>query len=274
MTSLRSLVVDDESLARRRLVRLLERSEQVGRVDECSSGSEAVQAIRTCPPDLLFLDIQMPGLDGVSVLEAVGVDAVGAVIFVTAYDRYAIRAFDLHAVDYLLKPFTDSRFERALERAVGRLRRTAAETLSSSILSAVSDYRTLSRSPTPAGAAPPTERPSAESPPRDRLTVRSAGKVRFIAIPEIDWLEAAGSYVRLHLGAESCLLRESVTRLARRLPQDTFVRIHRSTIVNVTRVVELRSQSHREMIVVLHDGTELKLSRTYRDAAGPRLGLT
>lgn len=270
---LRTLIVDDEPLARRRLTRLLERSDEVEIAGECASGSEAVEAIRAERPDIVFLDVQMPGLDGVGVLEEVGPGAVGAVVFVTAYDRYALQAFDLHAVDYLLKPFTDRRFADALERAVSRVRQRAAESLSTSVLSAVEAYRALARDPAP-GAIEPDERRDRPAPPEsERLMVKSAGRIRFIASAEIDWIEAAGSYVRIHTGERSSLLRASMSAMAERLPEATFVRIHRSTIVNAERVVELRHRDHREMAVVLADGTELKLSRTYRATAGPRLGL-
>ena len=272
-----TLIVDDELLARKRLRRLLEQRSDVSIVGECRNGLEAIGSIRSLRPDLLFLDVQMPDLDGVGVLERVDPATIGAVVFVTAYDRYALRAFDLHAVDYLLKPFTDNRFSQALDRALGRIRRTAAESLRDSILSAVDHYRT-SRQPAvdPADAVSPAKGGKAEWPDasrRHRLTVRSSGRTRFIDTEAIDWLEAAGSYVRIHAGPQKCLIRASLAQLAAALPSERFARIHRSTVVNIERVVEVRNQSHREMTLILADGTELKLSRTYRDSAGPRLGL-
>lgn len=270
------LIVDDEPLARRRLRRLIEERADIEIAGECRNGLEAVETIRRAAPDLLFLDVQMPDLDGIGVLEQIGLETISAVIFVTAYDRYALQAFDLHAVDYLLKPFTDSRFSRAVDRAIARVKRAAAESLSDSILSAVEEYRALRRGED--GTAETTEpnrsgTASVTDESVDRLLIRSAGRIRFIATSDIDWLEAAGSYVRIHTGQTTALLRDSITRLARKLPANSFVRIHRSTIVNVGRVIELRQRSHRDMIVVLRDGTELKLSRTFRDKAAPRLGL-
>lgn len=253
MPGARVLVVDDEVLARRRLLRLLaKRGDAVDVIGECRDGGEAVEAIRRDRVDVVFLDVQMPGLDGVGVLETVGFDAVGAVVFVTAYDRYAIRAFDLHAIDYLLKPFSDRRFDQALERALTRLRRNEAEALSEALMSAVANYR--------GAAAPRADRPT-------RLSIRSAGKVRLVEFEEIDWVEASGAYVRLHVGEKSLLVRSTMKAMQERLPSDLFLRVHRSTIVNVHRVVEMHPFSHRELLLILRDGTRLKLSRSYRERA-------
>ncbi len=231
--SIRTLIVDDEPLARTNIRVLLGRDPEIEIAGECGSGQEAVHAIRAHSPDLVFLDVQMPDSDGFEVIEALGADAPKAVIFVTAYDQYALKAFEVEAIDYLLKPFDDARFLRALargkERARGQVR-------------------------------------------NDRLIVRSAGRVAFLKTTEIDWIEAADYYACLHVAGKTHLLRRSMADLERDLDPAAFCRIHRSTIVNLDRVRELKLNANGEYEVQLHDGTRLRLSRSYRDQLQSRLG--
>jgi two-component system LytT family response regulator len=234
---IRTLVVDDEPLARRSLTVLLERDADIELLGECGSASQAVERIRAEQPQLLFLDVQMPQHDGFDVLEMLGSALPAAIIFVTAYDEYALRAFEAGALDYLLKPFDDKRFGRALARAKERL---AADT-----------------------AAPHTQ----------RIAIRSATGVEFIKLAEVDWIEAADYYTCLHVGRRSHLLRRSLATLARELDPTTFVRIHRSTIVNVARVRALRLNAAGEYDVVLEDATKLRLSRRHRKDALQAFGL-
>jgi len=233
---LRVLVVDDETLARRNLTVLLGRDPEVGSVVECGSGFEAVEAIRRDRPDLVFLDVQMPECGGFDVLELLGGDLPSIVIFVTAYDEYALRAFDAGALDYLLKPFDDARFDRALARAKQRL----------------------------------AHQDSAPQPAM-RLVVKSRGQVRFLKVADIDWIEAASYYACLHLGRETHLIRRSLAELERDLGGGSFIRIHRSTIVNFDRIRGLELQDGGEYEVVLDSGVRLRLSRRFRKPLQDRI---
>lgn len=253
--TIRALIVDDEPLAREGLRLRLEALPDVEVVGEWGTGREAVAAIVKDPPDLLFLDVQMPGLSGFDVLERVGPDRMPMVIFVTAYDEYALQAFDVHALDYLLKPIDQDRLTEALNRARLQFQQRDLQHLNQR-LHALLD--TLS------GSNPTTK-------PLERLIIKTHGRVVFLPLDEIDWIEAAGDYVRLHVGSKTHLLRETMTRLARQLPP-SFQRIHRSTIVNLDSVRELRARDHGEYVVHLHDGTQLKLSRSYRDPFQTALG--
>jgi two-component system LytT family response regulator len=236
---LRTLVVDDEPLARRNLTVLLRRDPQIASVDECGSGAEAIIKIRSSQPDLVFLDVQMPECDGFDVVELLGADQPPVVVFVTAHDQYALRAFEAGALDYLLKPFTDARFLRALERAKQRLARSREE------------------------------RPRAA----ERLIIKSAGRVAFVNVAEIDWIEAANYYSCLHVGADTHVLRRSLAALEQELRSESFCRIHRSTIVNVDRIRSLEVMDDGEYAVVLKDGVRLRLSRRFRKSLQDRLGL-
>lgn len=264
---LRVLIVDDEPPARQRLRTLLEAHGSVDVVGEAASADHARRALRGLAADLIFLDIQMPGGDGFDLVASLGAETMPEVIFVTAFDQHAIRAFEARALDYLLKPFDDQRFERALARASEAIRRRRLEGLCGR-LRALLDTSTAS--PTPpsslpgpaSGHASPDRRATGDD---DRLVIRSAGRVRLVAVEDIDWIEAAGTYVRIHTADQPLLLRQSLGRLEDRLHATGFVRIHRSTIVNTRRVRELRPLAHGEYRVVLEDGTELKLSRSYRD---------
>ena len=257
--TLRALIVDDEPLGRRGVRARLARADDVEVVGECAGGREAVRSIRDLAPDVVFLDVQMPGLDGFGVVEAVGPGAMPVTVFVTAYDEHALRAFEAQALDYLLKPIDDDRFDRALDRA----RRRVAERRESALGRRVSDAL--------AGAAGTPEAVPHRSPDA-RFLVDRAGRVAVVHADEVDWVEAAGDYVGLHAGRDVHLLRETMARMEDRLDPRRFVRIHRSTIVNVDRIRELRPRANREYDVVLHDGTELKLSRSYRDRLATAFG--
>jgi two-component system LytT family response regulator len=251
--TLRAVIVDDEELARRGIRKRLEKSGDVSIVAECRNGREAIEAIRRTSPDLVFLDVQMPGKTGFDVIEAVGGDIFPHVIFVTAHDGFAIRAFQVNALDYLLKPIDDERFDIALERARESLARERDSDLGRRLSMAISEVtaaRENGHPPTPAG----------------RLVIRCGGRVVFVKISEIDWVEAAGDYVSLHAAKKSWLMRETITSIERTLGPKGFARIHRSTIVNLDRIGEMRALDNGEYLVLLRDGTELKLSRNYRAA--------
>ncbi|MCA8961819.1 MAG: response regulator [Planctomycetes bacterium] len=253
---IRTLIVDDEPLARERIQTLLEEHEDFDVVGECSNGQEGVAAIRQLSPDLVFLDIQMPELDGFEVLEQLEDDELPCVVFCTAYDDHAVKAFEVHALDYLLKPIDRERFATTVQRIRSKL----GEGI---------DLSTLRR-----GLLDLIEGMPTRSEVRDRLVVKSEGRVIFVNASEIDWIEAAGNYARLHVGEDSHLIRETMIGLERKLDADTFVRIHRSAIVNVQRIREMQPLFHGEYLVVLESGTQLTLSRGYRDNLQRILGDT
>jgi len=242
-TMIRTLVADDEPIARARMRALLTNEPDIEVIGECATGAEAISAIERTSPDLVFLDIQMPQMDGLTLARTLG-RTMPAVVFVTAYDEYALGAFEVHALDYLLKPYSADRFKSALVHARQHL-----------------DAR---RKP---GSAPAFER-------RDRLVIKSSGRIYFIRTRDIDWCEAAGNYVRLHVGAQTHLVRGTMAHIESQLDPAQFVRIHRSTIVNVDRIQELHSSFGGEYVVLLHDKTRLTLSRGYRDGLQARLGKT
>ena len=244
MTDLRALIVDDEPLARERVRTLLEAAQGISVIGECAGGHAAVAAIEAQRPDLLFLDVQMPDLDGFEVLEAVGPDRLPAVIFVTAYDEFALRAFDVHALDYLLKPIDPSRFAEALAHATTALRARVdphTDRRLTALLEALGERE---------------ER-------LDRLVVRSQGCIFFLKPADIDWIEADGKYARLHVGRDAHVVRYALKRLAVRLQEHGFVRVHRSAIVNAERIKELQPWFHGEYVVILKDGTRLTSSAAH-----------
>lgn len=261
---IRTLVVDDEPLARRRLARLLEAEPGVEVIGVCAGGREAVDAIRADRPDLVFLDVQMPELDGFGVLAEVGAERLPSIVFVTAYDRYALQAFEVHALDYLLKPYTPARLSAAVQRASRQRHAPASETLRLAELLEHLDRerrelaRKLDVAPAPAPAAPPAAHTG-------RLLVKDGERMFFVPVERVDWLEAEGNYVRLHCGREAHLVRGTLGGMEEQLDARRFTRIHRSTIVNVDRVKEVRPWFAGDYQVKLQDGTELRLSRRYRD---------
>jgi two-component system LytT family response regulator len=273
MDRIRTLIVDDEPAARAGIRELLAGDAEVVVAGECTNGREAVAAIHDAAPDLLFLDVQMPELDGFGVLREVGTDGVPSVVFVTAYDQYALRAFEVHALDYLLKPFSDDRFRESLERAKVQVRHGRLGQLSKKLAALLDSY---GAAPVPAtGAA--SAAPAAEPQPRaylERLVVKSGGKVTLLRVDEIEWIDADGDYARIHVGKAWHLLRETMKRLELQLDPARFVRIHRSTIVNLEKVKELQPFFRGEYVAVLHSGVTLKLSRGYRANLEARLGRT
>ena len=258
MERIRTLIVDDEPLAREGIRGLLSRDADFEIVGECGNGADALRAIRGLAPDLLFLDVQMPEMDGFQVLGRLRDGEIPVVIFVTAFDEYALNAFEVHALDYLLKPFDDERFEKALRRVKVQARQQEAQRLSQKLLKLVEDHRAA-----PNGGT--TSAVDSEPSYLDRMAVKSAGRVHFLKSSEIDWIEAADYYVKLHVSGKSHLLRETMSALESRLDPRRFLRIHRSAIVNLDRVKELRTQTHGDCAVRLHDGTQLKLSRSGKE---------
>ncbi len=253
MEPIRTLIVDDELLARKRIRNLLRGKRGFEVTGECANGKEAVTTITRQRPDLIFLDVQMPDLDGFGVARSIAAEYQPVIVFVTAYDQYAVRAFEFHALDYLLKPFDDERFEKTLEWVRTQIERNQLHDFSERMMGLLEDYQGQRST---AGA---------QAQKLSRIMVKSAGRIFFINTEEIDWIEAEGCYARLHTGRQSHLLRETMSALEARLDSQLFLRIHRSTIVNRERIKELLPQSHGECTVVLQDGTQLRLSRSYRD---------
>jgi len=247
MRPVRALIVDDEPLARDCVRLALGRCDDVAVIGECPDGESAVAAIREQKPDLVFLDVQMPGLDAFGVIDEVGPDEMPAIVFVTAYDRHAIRAFEIHAVDYVLKPFDDERLVESVHHAVARIHADRDDALTARLKSLLGALDT-------------------ESKPLRRLAVRDRDRIRYIAVEEVDWFEAEGNYVRIHRGDGSYLIRNTLTGLAERLDPSRFVRIHRSTIVNLDRVAEVQPWAGGDYVAILRNRSTLKVSRKYRDA--------
>jgi two-component system LytT family response regulator len=241
-TRIRTVVADDEPIARARIVSLLRGEEDIDVVGECADGREARQAIADTSPDLLFLDVQMPEVDGLALARTLGSTGAPVIVFVTAHEDYAVRAFEVRALDYLLKPVSAERFRATLAHARDQVARRRAE-----------------------GAGAPRPR-------RDRLMVKSGGRIHVIRAAEIDWCEASGNYVGLHVGARCHLVRDTMAHLEAELDPRQFMRIHRSAIVNVDRVQEMQPSFNGEFVVILRSGTRLTLSRGYRDALQARLG--
>jgi two-component system LytT family response regulator len=245
------MIVDDERIARQGIRLWLDVNPAIDVVAECGDGLSAVTAIRELAPELVFLDVQMPGLDGFGVIEAVGPEVMPTTVFVTAYDQHAIRAFEAHAIDYLLKPFDDARFAQALKHArrqIDLMRRGEMGEQLRSLIREVSDKFLK------------------------RLVIKAPGRVYFVSVTDVDWIEAADNYVQVHTGRDVHLLRETVNALETRLDPDQFVRIRRSTIVNVARIKELRPQLSGEYTVVLVGGTSLTSSRRFRGKLSRLLG--
>jgi two-component system, LytTR family, response regulator len=248
--TLRTLIIDDEAIARRRVRRLLREESDIEVVGECGDGQSAIDEIASVQPDLIFLDVQMPGLDGFDVVERLARDRPPAIVFVTAFDRYAMQAFDVHAIDYLLKPFTRDRFRLALQRARERIGMRDGN----------------------AGLRALLEQLNARPRYLSRLSVRARGRIVLIDVETIDWLQAADNYVTVHASAREYLLRDTLTTLEDQLDPSVFVRIHRSTIVRLDRIAELQPATHGDFDVRLRDGTLLTLSRTWREQLERALG--
>jgi two-component system, LytTR family, response regulator len=247
---IRTVIVDDEELARRGLRALSQRCEDLELICECRNGREAVDAIQRHRPDLVFLDVQMPGKTGFDVIGAIEDTQRPHVIFVTAYDKFALRAFEVHALDYLLKPVNEERFDAALARVREAMSHATDNAIVQRVRQAAAGLQ---------GATSPSAMSAA-----DRFPIKSNGRIIVIRSADIDWIEAEGDYVSVHVGAKTWLTRETIAAVELRLALSGFVRIHRSTLVNAERVKELRPRDKGEYTVVLSDGTELKLTRNYR----------
>jgi two-component system LytT family response regulator len=247
------LVADDEAPARQRIIDLLRRDSRVAAIIEAPDGLSAVEIIQNRKPDLIFLDVQMPELNGLEVIAEVGAEGMPLTVFVTAYDEHAIRAFEANALDYLLKPFSDERFEMTMARVSRRMDERSVREFGRRILRMVS-------------AAPRADLPL------DRLVVKSGGSTRFVRVADIDWIEAAGVYANLHIGGKELLYRAALNELAERLDPVRFIRVHRSAIVNIESILRLEPISHGEFEVILKDGSRPRISRTYRGQLEKRLG--
>jgi len=251
--TIRALIVDDEPPARELIATLLRGEPDVEVIGQCSNGCDAVAAIRRGSPDLVFLDVQMPGMDGFAALAELPADRLPLVIFVTAFDQHAIRAFEVHALDYLLKPFEYDRLRQAVRRARTQLAQSPGAAGQTRLISLLEELHNRGQT-------------------WDRLAIRDAGRVLFLQPDEIDWIEAEGNYVRLHVGKESHLLRETMNATEERLAAKKFLRLSRSTIVNLERIAEWQPLFHGDSVVILRDGTRLTVSRVYREALDRMVG--
>ena len=256
MDQIRTIIVDDEPLGRSRIASLLEDEEDIEIIAQCGDGVEALRVIKESSPQLLFLDVQIPELTGFELLDALDRVAPPVVIFVTAHDEFALRAFDVHALDYLLKPFDDDRFHHALDRARAQLRDRNAASLRRRLRDFLHETNELREG-----------EPSAGHPPRrlTRIVVKEGDRILFLKVDDVDWIEAADYYAKIHVGNSTYLIRETLANLEVQLDPERFVRIHRSTIVNLDRVQEMQPWFHGAFVVILVDGTELRLSRSRRE---------
>jgi len=245
MAALRALIVDDEPLARRHIRTLLSADADVEIVGECGNGLDAITTIQNETPDLVFLDVQMPELDGFGVVQALDPQHMPVLIFITAHDEYALNAFRVHALDYLLKPVDRARFHETLVRAKALVHNGRGREESDQLLALL-------------------ERLAARQQQVERLAVKVQGRILFLKVQEIDWIEAVDNHVRIHIGTQVHLVRDTMTRLEARLPAAKFLRIHRSTIVNTGRIKELQPWFQGDYVVILADGTQLTSSRSYR----------
>jgi two-component system LytT family response regulator len=250
----RALIVDDEPLARKKIRRMLSGESDITVVGECADGPSAVSAIINLNPDLVFLDVQMPEMDGLEVVRAVGPRRLPALVFVTAFDTYALQAFETEALDYLLKPFDPMRFRETLQRVRRRLGGQGGEEFSEQIRQLANRF-------------------GSESKYLQRLVVKTGERVLLLNIGEVDWLEAAGNYVCVHAGKQSHIVRDSLAHLESRLDPAHFARIHRSTVVNLDRIRELRPHWHGDYKIILQSGQVLPLSRRHREALTKKLGI-
>jgi two-component system LytT family response regulator len=266
--TLRVLLADDEPIARRRLLRFLRAEPDVEIVAECANGAAALTALNDHKVDVAILDVQMPDKDGLRVVAEYGADRMPAVIFVTAYDEYAVKAFEVQALDYLLKPVTAERFHAAFQRARAHLDRAISsqrgERLTALLAELVSTDGDASTAPAHAPVAAPQRH-------AERLTVKTDGRVYFVKSEAVDWVAAEGNYVRVHAGNTSHLIRETISAVEAQLDPSQFCRIHRSTIVNLDRIREMQAWFAGDYMIILKDGAKLKLSRTYRDRLQARL---
>lgn len=247
MKKIRAIIIDDEPFARKGIKRELERDGTVEITAECANGSDAISAIKEQKPDLVFLDLQMPEIDGFGVVESIGVEKMPFVIFVTAFDQFALKAFEIHALDYILKPFDSERFQKTLQRAKKLIQQENINDLHSRL----------------SGLLDEAKKNKGEF--LERIVVKNAGKIFFLSVEEIDWIEASDNYVRLHVGKESHLVHGTMNKLESKLNPEKFLRVHRSTIVNLSRIKELHPLFHGEYAILLQNGKEITSSRTYKN---------
>jgi two-component system LytT family response regulator len=250
---IRVLVVDDEALARERACQLLKSDSEIEVIGHAADGQTAVEKIQQDKPDLVLLDVQMPELDGFAVVEAIGADKMPAVIFVTAHEKFALKAFDVNAIDYLLKPYDRERFETALRRAKEQLARAKSGDLQTRMTALLGDLKTQPKT-------------------ANRLVVKTEGRVLLLRNEDVDWVEAADNYIVLHVGPDTHMLRETMNSIESRLPAEKFIRVNRSTIVNIDRIKELQPLFHGEYVIILKNGAKLTLSRGYREKLDQLLG--
>lgn len=254
MDQIRTIIVDDEPLGRSRIAALLEDEEDIDILAQCGDGAEAARVIEESGPDLLFLDVQIPEMTGFELLDSLDRSNPPVVIFVTAHDEFALRAFDVHALDYLLKPFDDDRFYRALDRAREHLRDHDAAALRRRLKDFLQETSEPQDGPASSGRRRLT-----------RIVVKDGDRILFLKVDDIDWIEAADYYAKIHVGPASYMIRETLANLEQQLDPERFVRIHRSSIVNLDRIQEMQPWFHGAFVVLLNDGTELRLSRSRRD---------
>jgi len=243
---IRTLVVDDEPLACKRLVKLLNEEEDVEVIEVCANGKEAIDEINDKDPDLVFLDIQMPEINGFEVLQHIESDRVPAIIFLTAYDEYALKAFEVHALDYLMKPFNKARFQGSLQRAKNTIKSNGKSEVGEKVENLL-EYLN----------------PQHDS--LSRILIKTSSRYFFLKADEIDWIESAGNYVRIHSGKNNYLIRETMINMEKKLDADKFFRIHRSTIINVEKVKELEQWFHGDYQVIMYNDEKLTMSRNYKD---------
>ena len=260
---IRALIVDDESLAREALLVMLNDDPEIEVIAECRNGIEAVTAIREQSPDVVFLDIQMPEMDGFQVVEEVGAMRMPVTIFVTAYDKHALRAFEAHALDYLLKPFDHDRFNTALQRAKTFVRQQKLGEISESLFAVLKDMK-LKTGESPSEADNRKPERAVHKEPIDRVVIKSGGRIYFLKIEEIDWVEGAGDHLSLHSGNQTHLIRETMGNFHAKLDSQKFLRIHRSTIVNIERIKDIQPLFKGDYVITLTSGIRLKASRGYR----------
>ena len=253
--AIRAAIVDDEDLGRRKISRMLKEDNEVEIIGEYAGGEGAVKALREAKPELLFLDIKMPEMDGFAFLRELSSTFTPIVIFVTAFDQHAVQAFQVHALDYLLKPFDRGRFLDAMRRAKEQVRQRRNGSINQKLMELLSE----------------SNHPAASQAPRERIMVKSAGRISFLKAEEIDWIEAQGDYVRLYAQGKKFLIREKIGEMEQHFSSDRFIRIHRSTIVNVERIKEMQPLFYGEYAVILNDGTRLTLSRSFREKVFTRL---
>lgn len=255
---IRALVVDDESLARKALRAMLRDDPEVEVIAECRNGREAIAAIREQSPDVVFLDIQMPETDGFQVIEEVGVERMPVIVFVTAFDKHALRAFEANALDYLLKPFDHDRFSAALQKAKTQVRQRKIGAISENLFSLLQDMNFKTND------SPPSANQTGQAEPFDRVLIKAGGRIYFLRTEEIDWVEAEGDYLSLHAGGKTHLIRETMGDFNAKLDSRKFLRIHRSAIVNIERIKDIQPLFKGDYIITLISGKRLNSSRSYR----------